>query len=319
MQKPHCTAPLSRNAAWSGESTPPSARPSTVRISEPSASTARTRQESTVRPSTITVQAPHSPTRQHSLAPVRAEVVAQDVEQRVVRGHADRATVPIDGDLDGDVRDHAGSPIARRSRAVASARRPSTRSIASRYSGPARMERTDGLASANMASKIAARASADEAGSARAPVVVHPEQRPRPDAPVRDPRGARGVHAAGHGDGREVVAAAARPTLVGAGDPVGGHRNLDRRDQLAAEQRRDARAHEQVVHRDPSRPARPAPRPPARRARAAPGPCPRRATRCTRSRPAWPGSGSGPSPPLRRPRPAPERAAARAGRRPRRS
>ena len=72
MQNPHCTAPLSRNAACSGESPPPSARPSTVRISEPSASTARTRHESTVRPSTITVQAPHSPTRQHSLVPVSA-------------------------------------------------------------------------------------------------------------------------------------------------------------------------------------------------------------------------------------------------------
>jgi len=44
--------------------------PSTVTISAPSASTASMRQESTIRPFTITVHAPHSPTRQHSLVPV---------------------------------------------------------------------------------------------------------------------------------------------------------------------------------------------------------------------------------------------------------
>ena len=69
----------------------PRGQPSTVGTSLPSASTASMRQELTVRPSRRTVQAPHSPTRQHSFVPVRPEVVAQDVQEGVVRGHLERA------------------------------------------------------------------------------------------------------------------------------------------------------------------------------------------------------------------------------------
>ena len=54
------------------ESARPSARPSTVVTSPPSASTAMTRHESTITPFSRTVHAPHSPTRQHSLVPVRS-------------------------------------------------------------------------------------------------------------------------------------------------------------------------------------------------------------------------------------------------------
>ncbi len=71
MQKPHWAAPWSRKACCSGLRCPSVANPSTVRISDPSASAASIRQEFTVRPSTMTVQAPHSPTTQHSLVPVR--------------------------------------------------------------------------------------------------------------------------------------------------------------------------------------------------------------------------------------------------------
>ena len=64
-------------------------QPSTVATSPPSASTASTRHESTIRPFNRTVHAPHSPTRQHSLVPVRPRSSRSDVEQRVVRGDGD--------------------------------------------------------------------------------------------------------------------------------------------------------------------------------------------------------------------------------------
>ena len=70
MQKPHCAAPVSRNAACSALRPPSPASPSTVVTSQPSASAASTRHASTLRPPTSTVHAPHSPTRQHSLVPV---------------------------------------------------------------------------------------------------------------------------------------------------------------------------------------------------------------------------------------------------------
>ena len=50
---------------------PEGASPSTVRICLPFISTARVRQELTLLPSTITVQAPQSPEPQPSLVPVR--------------------------------------------------------------------------------------------------------------------------------------------------------------------------------------------------------------------------------------------------------
>src|SRR4051812_38215088 len=72
MQKPHWMAPVSRNASCRRLSRPPSSRPSIVVTSMPPASTARTRQEFTARPSISTVHAPHSPSAQHSLLPVRS-------------------------------------------------------------------------------------------------------------------------------------------------------------------------------------------------------------------------------------------------------
>src|SRR5690606_18815168 len=49
---------------------PPSPNPSTVVIRAPSTSAANTRHELTLRPSRITVHAPHSPSTQHFFAPV---------------------------------------------------------------------------------------------------------------------------------------------------------------------------------------------------------------------------------------------------------
>ena len=71
MQKPHCTAPQPMNACCSGwvPAAPPS--PSMVVIRAWWACGAGTRQLITAWPSSQTVQAPHSPSAQPSLAPVR--------------------------------------------------------------------------------------------------------------------------------------------------------------------------------------------------------------------------------------------------------
>lgn len=70
-QKPHCTAPHLASARCTSEGWPSVARPSTVRTSLPAAVTPGTRQDATSRPSTCTLQAPHSPCEQPSLAPAR--------------------------------------------------------------------------------------------------------------------------------------------------------------------------------------------------------------------------------------------------------
>ncbi|CAM5649506.1 hypothetical protein SALBM311S_07623 [Streptomyces alboniger] len=71
MQKPHWTAPQAARARWTSEGSPSTASPSTVRTSLPAVVAAGTRQEATSRPSTWTLQAPHSPCEQPSLAPAR--------------------------------------------------------------------------------------------------------------------------------------------------------------------------------------------------------------------------------------------------------
>ena len=61
VQKPHCTAPASTNASWTRCSRSPSARPSTVTTSCPSACAASTRHAHTSTPSSSTEHEPHSP------------------------------------------------------------------------------------------------------------------------------------------------------------------------------------------------------------------------------------------------------------------
>ena len=263
MQNPHCTAPLSRNACLERrEHAVRRARPSTVRISSaPSTSTARTRQESTVRPSTMTVQAPHSPTRQHSLAPVRRQVVAQDVEQRVVRGHARRArrrplTVTSMGTF-AIMSLTPPSPGGRGPWPAPAGRGPGASRAGTRdrraWSG-----RT-GSRPRTCASRIAARASSDDgrvgqdagrrrgASSGRGPTLPY-ATRVMPAASTPQVSGHR----------RQVVTPAAGPTLVGAGDR--GRPGIGSSIAVTSSprsERRDARAHEQVVQRDPPRPVRP--------------------------------------------------------------
>ena len=129
------------------------------------------------------------------LRPGQAEVRAEHVEQRVMGFDGDRALAPIDDELDRDaVGDHAADS-ARRRCAVSIARSPSTRSIARRYSGLARIEVGDGAA-AEQPSSTARRASADERGRqacrsrrSRATAVVRHSRRPAvtgtPAAPRR--------------------------------------------------------------------------------------------------------------------------------------
>ena len=242
-------------------------------IAAPSASAASIRHESTLRPSTRTVHAPHSPTRQHSFVPVRPRSSRSDVEQRVVRQRRrPTARRPLTRQLDRPIR-------SRRDAAAAAARSPLP-TPAARGRGASRAGTRgspassvgDGLASANSASSSAALSASGARGSASSPLVVGDEQRPRPDAAVRDPRHAVGRDGAGQRDRRQVVPAPARPPHVdGPARPV-GHRQLDRRRPA----RRGASvvtpgADEEVVERDPPR-ARPGrPRRPRRRRRAAPG------------------------------------------------
>src|SRR6202048_2873723 len=71
VQKPHCNAACSRNFCCTGCSLSPWAMPSTVVILWPSASAPSIRQEQTMLPSRMTVQAPQSPELHPSLLPVR--------------------------------------------------------------------------------------------------------------------------------------------------------------------------------------------------------------------------------------------------------
>src|SRR5574340_548945 len=71
VQKPHCTAPASTKAFSMRWPMGSSARPSMVVMLRPSQSTANSRQEFIDEPSTMMVHAPHSPSPQPYLVPVR--------------------------------------------------------------------------------------------------------------------------------------------------------------------------------------------------------------------------------------------------------
>ena len=139
----------------------------------------------------------------------------------------------------GDVARRAGAPLtvssiaivsghvrrasaARGARAPStSARRPRTRSIASRYSGLARIDVGDGLASANSASSTRGA----RVGVGRRVAERRRSRRRRrsgrgPTLPNATRAAPRRVHPDGHRDRREVVAAPPRPPLVGARDPA---------------------------------------------------------------------------------------------------
>ena len=70
VQNPHCGASCSIKAFCSGSRSPEEAKPSTVVIFFPSSQTASWLHDFTVLPSTMTVQAPHSPALQPIFVPV---------------------------------------------------------------------------------------------------------------------------------------------------------------------------------------------------------------------------------------------------------
>ncbi len=164
MQNPHCAAPVSRNASWSGSRRSPAASPSTVVTAAPSASTPSIRHESTLSPSTMTVHAPHSPTRQHSFVPVSPRS-SRSISRSVWCGSTSTVRPrPL------TVSSMRVVTTAIRSRASRTARIAITRSIARRYSGLARIDVGDGAAATNSSSRRSRTASSVAVGSASVPV-----------------------------------------------------------------------------------------------------------------------------------------------------
>jgi hypothetical protein len=148
-------------------------------------------------------------------------------------------------------------PSASRARALALARRARTRSIASRYSGLARIDRgrwrrvreqalqrgVDGL--------VGRRRVRERSG------LLDPQHRSRAHAPEREARDAGGIDPEGHGHRREVVAAPPRPPLMRARDPRRRDRQLHGRDELPAGERRDperTKNASSAIRRSPSGP-----------------------------------------------------------------
>src|SRR5260370_31506268 len=89
---PHWRLACSRIFRCSECSTPLVARPSTVAIFLPCASTPNIRHEHTTRPSTSTLHAPQSPVRHPSLAPV-SSTTSRSVSSRLCRGSHRNSTV----------------------------------------------------------------------------------------------------------------------------------------------------------------------------------------------------------------------------------
>jgi hypothetical protein len=126
MQKPHCTAPFSRNADWRRLSRPPCGEA----LDGGQAGAVGLGGEHEARVDDALVEANRAGAAlAHEAALLGAgqvQLVAQHFEQRVVWLDAERALPAVDRERD---RDHAAISL---SRAVTNARSVSTRSIASR-------------------------------------------------------------------------------------------------------------------------------------------------------------------------------------------
>src|SRR5262245_43442463 len=92
---PHCKAAISTNFFCNGCSLSPSAMPSMVSISAPSASGASTRQLHTRRPSMVTLQAPQSPEPQPSLLPVSPSVSRRASSRVWLASHRNSVGAPL--------------------------------------------------------------------------------------------------------------------------------------------------------------------------------------------------------------------------------
>ena len=96
VQKPHCTAPHSRNAACSGCSGPSGeASPSMVSSRTPFARRMRKRQESTGFPFTSTTQVPQSPVVQPSLVPMSLRSSRRNRRREILGFTLRRTTSPF--------------------------------------------------------------------------------------------------------------------------------------------------------------------------------------------------------------------------------
>ena len=130
VQKPHCRPCWSQNACWSGWRVAPSAMPSMVLTSRPSAWTASIVQDLALSPSTWTVHAPQLLVSQPTWVPVSPSVVAQEVDEQEARLDVGLVRLPVDGDRDVLGGHRVSSVPTRKARARATAER-SDRTVSS--------------------------------------------------------------------------------------------------------------------------------------------------------------------------------------------
>src|SRR5690606_34866852 len=95
VQKPHCTAPCATKASRSASARGSAASPSMVATWRPSQSTANIRQAFTDTPSTTIVHAPHSPSPQPYLVPVRPSTSRIIVSALMSTGTVARVLTPF--------------------------------------------------------------------------------------------------------------------------------------------------------------------------------------------------------------------------------
>src|SRR3972149_11422011 len=95
VQNPHCTAHLSTNPFFTASAFGSAASPSMVTTSRPLQSAANSRQELSDAPSTRMVQAPHSPSPQPYLVPVRPSTSRSRFSALKADGTATRRPTPF--------------------------------------------------------------------------------------------------------------------------------------------------------------------------------------------------------------------------------
>src|SRR6266511_2772074 len=95
VHMPHCAAPHSRKACCNGSSRPSRDSPSTVRTFASCIWQTGARHEFTTSPSTITEQAPHSPSPQPSFVPVKRRSSRNTSRSRFIGGASISRTTPL--------------------------------------------------------------------------------------------------------------------------------------------------------------------------------------------------------------------------------
>ena len=248
MQIPHCAAPSSMKAVWSGCGASGVPSPRTVVTARPSAWTARARHELIARPSRRTAHAPQSPRSQPGLDLGRREPLAQDPEERLVG--LDRRADPraVQRELD---RSHGSAALRR----VETARRPAPGPWPS---GSRPRPRTSVMGRAAAAASSAAPRDALRRRAARRPGGPPPRAARNgrgPTAPSAIRASATRPAASTATEVATLTTAIAPPSLQpelvpGLPAPVPGHHDLA--DQLAGPEGRAAGSQEERVERHAS-------------------------------------------------------------------